>query len=286
MPELPEVEVSRRGLLPFLPGQRIIDAILRAPKLRHEIPSQLSSRLTGLRIDTIQRRGKYLLFDCESRQGGGWLILHLGMSGSLRLVAPGTPPQKARSRRSRLHGHDAAFPRPAPLRHPALARGRSHRNPPADRRPRHRAADRHLQRRLALRPDSTAQHPDQTPAHGQPSRRRHRQHLRRREPVRRRHLAAARRQPHRPRALPGAGAGHPLRCWRRPSPPAAAACATTYTATAAPAASSSVARSMTGPASPARRAASRSGPFASPAARRSIARAASIESPLQANARM
>ena len=94
MPELPEVEVSRRGLLPFLPGQRIIDAILRAPKLRHEIPSQLSSRLTGLRIDTIQRRGKYLLFDCESRQGGGWLILHLGMSGSLRLVAPGTPPQK------------------------------------------------------------------------------------------------------------------------------------------------------------------------------------------------
>ena len=89
MPELPEVEVSRRGLLPFLPGQRIIDAILRAPKLRHEIPSQLSSRLTGLRIDTIQRRGKYLLFDCESRQGGGWLIAHLGMSGSLRLVAPG-----------------------------------------------------------------------------------------------------------------------------------------------------------------------------------------------------
>ena len=51
MPELPEVEVSRRGLLPFLPGQRIIDAILRAPKLRHEIPSQLSSRLTGLRFN-------------------------------------------------------------------------------------------------------------------------------------------------------------------------------------------------------------------------------------------
>ena len=94
MPELPEVEVSRRGLLPFLPGQRIIDAILRAPKLRHEIPSQLSSRLTGLRIDAIQRRGKYLLFDCESRHSGGWLLLHLGMSGSLRLVAPGTAPQK------------------------------------------------------------------------------------------------------------------------------------------------------------------------------------------------
>ena len=94
MPELPEVEVSRQGLLPFLPGRRIVEAVFRAPRLRHEIPAQLSSRLAGLRIDGILRGGKYLLFDCESRQHGGWLILHLGMSGSLRLVAPGTPPQK------------------------------------------------------------------------------------------------------------------------------------------------------------------------------------------------
>ena len=94
MPELPEVEVSRQGLLPHLPGQRIVDAVFRAPKLRHELPPSLASRLVGLRVDAILRRGKYLLFDCESRNGGGWLILHLGMSGSLRLVAPGTPPQK------------------------------------------------------------------------------------------------------------------------------------------------------------------------------------------------
>ena len=94
MPELPEVEVSRQGLLPFLPGKRIVEAVFRAPKLRHEIPSQLSSRLAGLRVDEILRRGKYLLFDCESRQNGGWLVLHLGMSGSLRLVTPGTLPQK------------------------------------------------------------------------------------------------------------------------------------------------------------------------------------------------
>lgn len=94
MPELPEVEVSRQGLLPFLPGKRIVKAVFRAPKLRHEIPSQLSFRLAGLGVDRILRRGKYLLFDCESAAGGGWLILHLGMSGSLRLVAPGTPPQK------------------------------------------------------------------------------------------------------------------------------------------------------------------------------------------------
>jgi formamidopyrimidine-DNA glycosylase len=94
MPELPEVEVSRQGLLPFLPGQHIVDAIFRTPKLRHELPQSLVSRLTGLRVESISRRGKYLLFDCESAQGGGWLIMHLGMSGSVRLVAPGTPAQK------------------------------------------------------------------------------------------------------------------------------------------------------------------------------------------------
>jgi formamidopyrimidine-DNA glycosylase len=94
MPELPEVEVSRQGLLPHLPGQRIVEAIIRTPRLRHDIAPELASRLKGLRIDGILRRGKYLLFDCESRKAGGFLILHLGMSGSLRLVAPGTPEQK------------------------------------------------------------------------------------------------------------------------------------------------------------------------------------------------
>jgi formamidopyrimidine-DNA glycosylase len=94
MPELPEVEVSRLGLLPHLAGQGIVDAAFRAPKLRHDIPRGLASRLIGLHVTAIVRRGKYLLFDCESAAGGGWLILHLGMSGSLRLVAPGTAAQK------------------------------------------------------------------------------------------------------------------------------------------------------------------------------------------------
>lgn len=94
MPELPEVEVSRQGLLPYLPGSRITGACIRTPKLRHDIPAGLAARLTGLCIDNILRRGKYLLFDCESAHGGGWLILHLGMSGSLRLVPPGTAAQK------------------------------------------------------------------------------------------------------------------------------------------------------------------------------------------------
>ena len=94
MPDLPEVEVSRLGLLPHVHGQRIVSAEFRVPKLRHELPAALAGRLAGVRIDALSRRGKYLLFDCESGNGGGWLILHLGMSGSLRLVLPGTPPQK------------------------------------------------------------------------------------------------------------------------------------------------------------------------------------------------
>lgn len=94
MPELPEVEVSRQGLLPYLSGQRITGVVARVAKLRHPIPTGLGQRLTGLNIETIQRRGKYLLIDCASTRGGGWLILHLGMSGSLRLVPPGSIAQK------------------------------------------------------------------------------------------------------------------------------------------------------------------------------------------------
>lgn len=94
MPELPEVEVSRLGLLPYLPGQHIVEAVFRTPRLRHALPAELALRLAGLRIDGISRRGKYLLFDCQSATGGGWLILHLGMSGSLRLLTSDTPIQK------------------------------------------------------------------------------------------------------------------------------------------------------------------------------------------------
>ena len=91
MPELPEVEVSRQGLLPYLPGERLVKAIFRVPKLREVILPSLAERLTGLRVEKIERRGKYLLFDFESLHDGGWLILHLGMSGSLRLVVPDSP---------------------------------------------------------------------------------------------------------------------------------------------------------------------------------------------------
>ncbi|MFW9612120.1 MAG: bifunctional DNA-formamidopyrimidine glycosylase/DNA-(apurinic or apyrimidinic site) lyase [Fluviibacter sp.] len=95
MPELPEVEVSRLGLLPELAGRTITGATTRTPKLRYPLPTQLAKRLTGGRLAGIRRRAKYLLFDIDRlpEDQTATLILHLGMSGSLRIVPIGTPPQ-------------------------------------------------------------------------------------------------------------------------------------------------------------------------------------------------
>lgn len=90
MPELPEVEVTRRGIARQVEGRRIERAVLRTPTLRYPIPAGLARRLAGRPLLAAKRRGKYLLLDCD----GGHLLIHLGMSGSLRFVAPGTPPEK------------------------------------------------------------------------------------------------------------------------------------------------------------------------------------------------
>lgn len=90
MPELPEVEVTRRGIARQVTGQTLERAILRASALRYPVPPGLSRRLTGRPLRGVARRGKYLLLDLD----GGHLLVHLGMSGSLRFVAPGVPPQK------------------------------------------------------------------------------------------------------------------------------------------------------------------------------------------------
>ena len=82
MPELPEVETTRRGIEPHLVGQVIANVIIRNPSLRWPIPDYLPELLTGLTIQSVTRRAKYLLLDC----GVGTLILHLGMSGSLRIL--------------------------------------------------------------------------------------------------------------------------------------------------------------------------------------------------------
>jgi formamidopyrimidine-DNA glycosylase len=82
MPELPEVETTRRGLAPHLIGQRIRTAIVRNASLRVPVPRGLAKRLEGATIRNVDRRGKYLLIDC----GRGTLIVHLGMSGRLWLA--------------------------------------------------------------------------------------------------------------------------------------------------------------------------------------------------------
>lgn len=90
MPELPEVEVIRRGIVSHLEGCSLAGATVRNPNLRWPVPHDLGHTLCGMEISKVMRRGKYLLFDC----GKGTLILHLGMSGSLRLLPAATPPQK------------------------------------------------------------------------------------------------------------------------------------------------------------------------------------------------
>ncbi|MDH2919585.1 MAG: bifunctional DNA-formamidopyrimidine glycosylase/DNA-(apurinic or apyrimidinic site) lyase [Sideroxydans sp.] len=83
MPELPEVEITRRGLEEHMVGATILDIVVRNPKLRWPIPDL---PVLGRVIKSLKRRAKYLLLDC----GNGTLILHLGMSGSLRILPSGT----------------------------------------------------------------------------------------------------------------------------------------------------------------------------------------------------
>jgi len=82
MPELPEVEVTRRGIAPYVEGRMLTGVVVRDRRLRWPVASDLARRLKGCTVRRVLRRGKYLLLDC----GRGWLIIHLGMSGSLRLT--------------------------------------------------------------------------------------------------------------------------------------------------------------------------------------------------------
>jgi len=94
MPELPEVEVCRRGLQPEVTGERICGAVVRSPRLRLPLPATLADTLAGQRVVAVRRRGKYLLLDCRGGSEDGSLIIHLGMSGNLRLVANDKPPER------------------------------------------------------------------------------------------------------------------------------------------------------------------------------------------------
>ena len=90
MPELPEVETIRRGIEPHVAGRRIESVTIRDPRLRWPVPSDLAGRLPGQRIRSVRRRAKYLLLDTES----GTVMIHLGMSGRLQVVASDYPVRK------------------------------------------------------------------------------------------------------------------------------------------------------------------------------------------------
>jgi formamidopyrimidine-DNA glycosylase len=93
MPELPEVETTRRGLAPHVERQKVTAVRIYDRRLRWPVPRDLPRRLVGRRVDRVERRSKYLLF----RLGRDTLIVHLGMTGSLR-VFTALPPRK-------LHDH-------------------------------------------------------------------------------------------------------------------------------------------------------------------------------------
>lgn len=82
MPELPEVETSRRGIKPYILNKKVTDVIIRQKKLRWPIPAALKQQLIHQNIDKVERRGKYILLITQA----GTVILHLGMSGSLRIL--------------------------------------------------------------------------------------------------------------------------------------------------------------------------------------------------------
>ncbi|MEO7432687.1 MAG: bifunctional DNA-formamidopyrimidine glycosylase/DNA-(apurinic or apyrimidinic site) lyase [Dokdonella sp.] len=87
MPELPEVETTRRGLAPHLIGRTVVGLDIRQPKLRWPIPQSLVDALPGQHVEAIERRAKYLLVHTQP----GSALLHLGMSGSLRVLPASTP---------------------------------------------------------------------------------------------------------------------------------------------------------------------------------------------------
>jgi formamidopyrimidine-DNA glycosylase len=90
MPELPEVEITRRGIAPPLLGRRLASVYFRVPALRYPLPHEYVDEFRGQVLRDTLRRGKYLLLDF----GSGHLLIHLGMSGSLRIVDELAPVQK------------------------------------------------------------------------------------------------------------------------------------------------------------------------------------------------
>jgi len=90
MPELPEVETTCRGIAPHVTGRQVTRVIVRNPNLRWKVPARLNREISGQIINAVSRRGKYLLLTTSA----GTAILHLGMSGSLRVIDAGLAPNR------------------------------------------------------------------------------------------------------------------------------------------------------------------------------------------------
>ena len=110
MPELPEVETVRRGLAPVLEGRVIAEAVQRRADLRWPLPPRFAERLTGRRVERLDRRSKYIL---AALDGGETWLLHLGMSGRILIALPQGAPAMAGAF---LHG----VPEPGPHDHVGL----------------------------------------------------------------------------------------------------------------------------------------------------------------------
>jgi len=128
MPELPEVETTRQGLAPHLCGARLSKLLIRERRLRWPVEAQLPRVLRGQRLDSIGRRGKYLIFEFQDAA----VLIHLGMSGSLRLVESNVPLRRHdhllfdfdNGRQMRFHDPrrfgSVVLTRGQPLEHPLL----------------------------------------------------------------------------------------------------------------------------------------------------------------------
>ncbi|SOH94798.1 DNA-(apurinic or apyrimidinic site) lyase [Monaibacterium marinum] len=109
MPELPEVETVRRGLTPVMQGRVIVHADIRRPDLRWPFPERMAERLTGARIERLNRRSKYILMDLDR---GETLIVHLGMSGRMLIAGPSDTSTSGTTTPGAFHHHH-----PAPAKH-------------------------------------------------------------------------------------------------------------------------------------------------------------------------
>ena len=119
MPELPEVEITRRGLLPLL-NQTVANVVIRNASMRWPIPAHLPETLINQKLLSLKRRAKYILADFESSEASksGTLLLHLGMSGRISLLDRNYPPEKHDHFDIAFHGVDGKAGQVLRLRDP------------------------------------------------------------------------------------------------------------------------------------------------------------------------